>query len=583
MSLNSVKGKNWISKEFNSDDINFFKTNFFLDEVVAKLLSIRKIKKEEVKYFLDPTIKNILPNPFILKDMDKAIGRTATAILRNEKIGVFGDYDVDGATSTAILSQYFRSLQINSEIHIPDRKSEGFGPNKKAFEKFIKQGVSLIFTVDCGTLSYEPMDFAKGKNVDVIILDHHQSEIKLPNAHSIVNPNRFDDRSELNYLCAAGVCFLFLIALNKKLREENWFKLKNINEPDLLNILDLVSLGTVCDVVPLIGLNRAIVSQGLKVLKRKKNLGLKTLIETNNIEHNLTTYHLGYVIGPRINAGGRVGKSSHGASLLLNENARETFKLATELNDYNKERQILEGELLNKILNTNYQNNLDPVIILHGENWHEGIIGIIAARVKEKFNKPTIIISVDSGIGKGSARSINGFDIGTMIISAVQNNILIKGGGHKMAAGFSIDIKKIKEFKDFVFRKFKSINMNLEDKQKYYFDMEIAPSAVNIDFFEKINILSPFGSGNVEPRFLIQNLKVANSKIVGEKHIKSVLIGSDSSIIKTICFNSVETNLSSYLLKKNSKNLNIVGKLSLNEWRAQKNVEFIIDDISVIK
>ena len=583
MNLNSVKGKNWISKEFNSDDINFFKTNFFLDEVVAKLLSIRKIKKEEVKYFLDPTIKNILPNPFILKDMDKAISRTATAILRNEKIGVFGDYDVDGATSTAILSQYFRSLQINSEIHIPDRKSEGFGPNKKAFEKFIKQGVSLIFTVDCGTLSYEPMDFAKGKNVDVIILDHHQSEIKLPNAHSIVNPNRFDDRSELNYLCAAGVCFLFLIALNKKLREENWFKLKNINEPDLLNILDLVSLGTVCDVVPLIGLNRAIVSQGLKVLKRKKNLGLKTLIETNNIEHNLTTYHLGYVIGPRINAGGRVGKSSHGASLLLNENARETFKLATELNDYNKERQILEGELLNKILNTNYQNNLDPVIILHGENWHEGIIGIIAARVKEKFNKPTIIISVDSGIGKGSARSINGFDIGTMIISAVQNNILIKGGGHKMAAGFSIDIKKIKEFKDFVFRKFKSINMNLEDKQKYYFDMEIAPSAVNIDFFEKINILSPFGSGNVEPRFLIQNLKVANSKIVGEKHIKSVLIGSDSSIIKTICFNSVETNLSSYLLKKNSKNLNIVGKLSLNEWRAQKNVEFIIDDISVIK
>ena len=583
MNLNSVKGKNWISKEFNSDDINFFKTNFFLDEVVAKLLSIRKIKKEEVKYFLDPTIKNILPNPFILKDMDKAISRTATAILRNEKIGVFGDYDVDGATSTAILSQYFRSLQINSEIHIPDRKSEGFGPNKKAFGKFIKQGVSLIFTVDCGTLSYEPMDFAKGKNVDVIILDHHQSEIKLPNAHSIVNPNRFDDRSELNYLCAAGVCFLFLIALNKKLREENWFKLKNINEPDLLNILDLVSLGTVCDVVPLIGLNRAIVSQGLKVLKRKKNLGLKTLIETNNIEHNLTTYHLGYVIGPRINAGGRVGKSSHGASLLLNENARETFKLATELNDYNKERQILEGELLNKILNTNYQNNLDPVIILHGENWHEGIIGIIAARVKEKFNKPTIIISVDSGIGKGSARSINGFDIGTMIISAVQNNILIKGGGHKMAAGFSIDIKKIKEFKDFVFRKFKSINMNLEDKQKYYFDMEIAPSAVNIDFFEKINILSPFGSGNVEPRFLIQNLKVANSKIVGEKHIKSVLIGSDSSIIKTICFNSVETNLSSYLLKKNSKNLNIVGKLSLNEWRAQKNVEFIIDDISVIK
>jgi single-stranded-DNA-specific exonuclease len=427
------------------------------------------------------------------------------------------------------------------------------------------------------------MDFAKNKNIDVIILDHHQSELKLPNAHSIVNPNRFDDRSELNYLCAAGVCFLFLIALNKKLRDQNWFVLNLINEPNLIKILDLVSLGTVCDVVPLIGLNRAIVKQGLKVLSEKNNLGLKTMIELNNIESNISAYHLGYVLGPRINAGGRVGKSSHGANLLLNRNSQETFKLASELNNYNKERQILESELLNKILNINYQHNSEPVILLHGEKWHEGIIGIIAARVKEKFNKPTIIISVSDGVGKGSARSIYGFDIGSTIIGAVQAGLLIKGGGHKMAAGFTIDMKKIQEFKEFLFRKFKSININLEDKKKYYFDAQIAPSAVNIDFFEKINLLAPFGSGNLEPRFLIEDLKVVNSKIVGEKHIKSVLLGSDSSILKTISFNSVDTELSSYLLKKNTKNFNIVGKLSLNEWRGQKNVEFIIDDISVIK
>ena len=579
----SVSGKNWISKKFSSSEIDFFKTNFFLDEIVAKLLSIRKIKKEEVKSFLEPLIKNILPNPYILKDMDKAIERSEKAILNVEKIGIFGDYDVDGATSTAILGKYFELLDIPFEIYIPDRKREGFGPNEKGFSKFIELGVNLIFTVDCGTLSYGPMNFAKRKNIDVIILDHHQSETKLPLAHSIVNPNRFDDRSELNYLCAAGVCFMFLIALNKRLRDQNWFLDNKIKEPDLMNILDLVSLGTVCDVVPLIGLNRAIVHQGLKILKRKKNLGLKTLIEVSNIESNITSHHLGYVLGPRINAGGRVGKSTHGANLLLNQSPKETFKLAADLNTYNKERQILESDLLKKILNTEYKNSSDPVIILHGENWHEGIIGIIAARMKEKFNKPAIVISVNKGIGKGSGRSIHGFDLGSIVIGGVQSGLLTKGGGHKMAAGFTIDANKIDEFKEFVFRKFKSININLEEKKNYFFDAEIAPSAININFFEKINILAPFGSGNPEPRFIIRDLRVVNSKIVGEKHIKIVLVGSDSSTLKAISFNSVETELGSYLLKKNINACDIAGKLNLNEWRGQKNVEFIIDDISVTK
>jgi len=579
----SVSGKSWISKKFNSEEINFFKTNYFLDEIIAKLLSIRKIKKEEVSFFLEPLIKNILPNPYILKDMDRAIERTEKAIINKETVGIFGDYDVDGATSTAVLGKYFELLNIPFQIYIPDRKIEGFGPNKKGFSEFIVKGVKLIFTVDCGTLSYEPMNFAKEKNVDVIILDHHQSETKLPSAHSIVNPNRFDDNSELNYLCAAGVCFMFLVALNKRLRDQSWFVSNSVKEPDLMNILDLVSLGTVCDVVPLVGLNRAIVSQGLKIIKKKNNLGLKTLIEVCNIESNITTHDLGYVLGPRINAGGRVGKSTHGANLLLNEIPKKTFQLAVDLNNYNKERQILEAELLNKILNTNYKNSLDPVIILHGKNWHEGVIGIIAARVKEKFNKPCIIISDDGEIGKGSGRSIHGFDLGSTIIGAVQSGILVKGGGHKMAAGFTINMSKIKEFKEFVLRKFTSVNVNLEEKNNYYFDAEIAPSAVNMDFFEKINILAPFGSGNPEPRFVIKDVKLVNSKIVGEKHIKSILVGSDSTTLKAISFNTVETELGSYLLKKNIKPFNIAGKLSLNEWRGQRNVEFIIDDISVIK
>lgn len=579
----SVVGKNWIQKEFDLDEIKFIKENFFLDEIVAKLLSIRKIKREEINFFLNPSIKNSLPNPYSLNDMQKAIDRTISCIVSNEKVGIFGDYDVDGATSTAILGNYFRSLNLPYEIYIPDRQKEGFGPNEKGFDYLIENGSKLIFTVDCGTLSYLPIEYANTKKIDVIVIDHHQSEINLPKAHSIVNPNRFDDRSDLNYLCAAGVCFMFLVALNKRLRENNWFINKSINEPDLLNFLDLVSLGTICDVVPLINLNRAFVNQGLKVVNQKKNLGLKTLIEISEIENNLTSYHLGYVLGPRINAGGRVGKSTHGAKLLLNNDSKDAFKISSELNNYNKERQLLEKELLKDIMDKDYGLTDEPVIVLHGENWHEGIIGIIAARIKEKYNKPTFIISTKSGLAKGSARSIYGFDIGTAVIAAVQNKILVRGGGHKMAAGFTLDTDKISEFKNFLIRKFKSININLESKKNIFYDTEISPSAINIDFYDKINVLSPFGSGNPEPKFVIKNVRPVNSKIVGEKHIKSVFEGSDSSVFKTITFNCVDNELGSYLLKKNIKNFNILGKLSLNEWRGQKNVEFIIDDISVIK
>jgi single-stranded-DNA-specific exonuclease len=375
---------------------------------------------------------------------------------------------------------------------------------------------------------------------------------------------------------------MFLISLNKKLRNLDWFEKNKIKEPNLMNYLDLVSLGTVCDVVPLVGLNRAIVKQGLKVLKNKKNLGLKTLLDICKVENSPTPYHLGYIIGPRINAGGRVGKCSHGANLLLNLNPKDSFKLALELDNYNKERQLLEKKMLIKILEEASKLK-DPVLVLHGDSWHEGIIGIIASRVKEKFNKPTIIISKNNEIGKASARSVVGFDIGSIILAAVQNNILLKGGGHKMAGGFSIEIKKINEFKEFVVRKFMSLNNRLSEEKKVFIDSEISPSAINLDFFKQINFLAPFGSGNAEPKFTIENLKIINSKVVGEKHIKSILHGKDGSVIKTIAFNAVDSNLSAYLFKKSNKVFNIVGKLSLNEWRGQKNVEFIIDDISVTK
>ncbi len=579
----SVTGKNWILKKFDQEKITYLKDNYSLDEITAKLLALRNIKREDIESFLKPSIKNFLPNPNNLLDMEKSSIRTLEAIKKKEKIGVFGDYDVDGASSTALLGRYFDELKVPYEIYIPDRKTEGYGPTIDSFKKLIKKNVKIIFTVDCGTLSFEAIDYAKNKNIDVIVLDHHQSEINLPKAHSIVNPNRLDDKSNLQYLCAAGVSFMFLVSINRKLRLINWFKEKSIKEPNLINYLDLVSLGTVCDVVPLIGLNRAIVKQGLKILKAKKNLGLKTLIDICKIESNPSIYHLGYILGPRINAGGRVGKCSHGANLLINSNPKEVFKLANELDQFNKERQIIEKDLIKKILLESESKLKDPVLILQGENWHEGVIGIVAARLKDKFNKPTIIISINGSVGKASARSIVGFDIGSAIIAATQKRILLKGGGHKMAGGFSINTTNIDKFKEFIFYKFKSVNEELIQKKPLLLDSKIAPSAINLEFYDKVNVLSPFGSGNPEPKFIIENLKSINSKIVGDKHIKSILIGVEGTSIKTIAFNAIDSELAAYLLKKRNKTFNIAGKLSLNEWRGEKNVEFIIDDISVNK
>ncbi len=583
MSLLSISGKNWILKKFNQDDLTFIKENFSLDEMTSKLLSIRNIKRDEINSFLNPSIKNFLPNPDNLIDMDKSTFRTIESVQKKEIIGIFGDYDVDGATSTALLGNYFSELDLNYEIYIPDRKNEGYGPSIKGFKQLIEKNVKLIFTVDCGTLSFDAIDYAKNNGVDVIVLDHHQSEVRLPKAFSIINPNRLDDKSDLQYLCAAGVCFMFLVSLNRSFRSIKWFKQNNIKEPNLINYLDLVSLGTICDVVPLIGLNRAIVKQGLKIIKSKKNLGLKTLFDICKIESNPSTYHLGYILGPRINAGGRVGKCSHGANLLLDKDPKNTFKLASELDLYNKERQMLERDLLNKILNENKDNSSDPVLILSGTKWHEGIIGIVAARLKEKLNKPVIIISLNGNIGKASARSIAGFDIGSVIIAATQEKILLKGGGHKMAGGFSIKVENIEKFKNFVIKKFKSFNRDLISLRPLLLDSIIAPSAVNLEFFNKVALLSPFGSGNPEPKFIIENLKTVNGKIVGEKHIKSILVGEDGSTIESITFNAVGSHLEAYLLKKNHRIFNIAGKLSLNEWRGQSNVEFIIDDISVNK
>ena len=580
MIIPSVTGKNWIYKKFDSNDVKNISEKYSLSEISSKLLSIRKEKIDNLDLFLNPKIKNLLPNPMILKDMNEAVERAYKSIINYDLIGIFGDYDVDGATSTALLAKYFLSIKQKIKTYIPERKTEGYGPTTKSFKNLINNGVKLIFTVDCGTLSHEPIKIANKSNVDVIVLDHHQSDILLPKACAIINPNRHDDTSNLNYLCAAGVCFVFLVALNKKLREKKWFEKNNIKEPNMLNFLDLVSLGTVCDVVPLIGLNRAMVKQGLQILKKRSNLGLKTLFDLCRIEASPNIFDLGFKLGPRINAGGRVGNSSHGAELLISEDPQKVYQIAVGLDKSNIERRNIEMSLFKIIDHEIKKYHNHPVLVVAGKNWHEGVIGIVASKIKDKYNKPTIIISLDGSSGKGSARSIVGFDIGSQIIKAVQMNILKKGGGHKMAAGFSIIEKNIPLFRDLLIKSFEKIFNNFSAEKNLYLDSLIAPSALNEDFYNEINLLAPFGSGNKEPTFMIENLKVLSTDIISNMHIKTLLLGMDGSTIKAYAWNGKGSVLENFLYKSKNKKINIAGNIRLNEWQGKKEIQFNIQDIS---
>ena len=581
MNLTSVKGKKWIFKKFDDADIKKYSENLSISEIVAKLISIRKKNINNVDLYLNPTIKNLLPNPSLLKDMNVAIERVYKSILNHEPIGVFGDYDVDGASSTALLVKFFLSINQKIKTYIPDRMKEGYGPTTNSFNSLIKSGSKIIFTVDCGTSSFEAIEFAQKKSVDVIVLDHHQTNITLPKAHAVVNPNRIDDISDLNYLCAAGVTFVFLVGLNKKLRDSNWFKKNNITEPNILQFLDLVSLGTVCDVVPLVGLNRAIVKQGLKVIKKRSNLGLKTLYDICKIESQPTTYDLGFKLGPRINAGGRVGKSSHGAELLSSNDPERVYEIAMALDKSNSERKSIELMLYEKINVELRKHQNDPVLVLSGDNWHEGIIGIICSRLKERYNKPTILISTNKTLGKGSARSVIGFDIGSQIIKSTQLDIVEKGGGHKMAGGFTIKKDKIPLFREFLIKNYLKLMSNLSKSSNLYLDSIISPTALNENFYDDINSLAPFGSGNNEPKFVLENIKVIRSNWAADKHIKSLMSGLDGSVFKSIAFNAKDTPLEPYLNEKNKKKINIAGKIKLNEWLGKRNVEFEIEDISL--
>ncbi|MEK9717054.1 MAG: single-stranded-DNA-specific exonuclease RecJ [Pelagibacteraceae bacterium] len=580
MSNHSVQGKEWVLKEYDKNLVELISKNYNLDFFISKLLAIKNINTNDIDNFLNPRIKNFLPNPYIFKDMKKGLTLLSEHIKKNNKICIFGDYDVDGATSSSMMSRYLKFLSINHLVFIPDRQKDGYGPSIATFENIINQNVSLIIALDCGTTSFEAIDFAKSKNIDVIVIDHHKSQENFPKADAIINPNRVDENGDYYYLCAAGVLFIFLVGLNSFLRETNFFSENKTSEPDLLNFLDLVMMGTVCDVVPLINLNRAFVNQGLKIASKRENLGLKTLVDFSKIKKKLSTYEVGYVLGPKINAGGRIGKSKLGYNLLTTDDAESAYLISSELDSLNMKRKDLEKKILDEAIILAEKNINDPIIFLVKNDWHEGLIGIVASRLKDHFHKPTFIISQSGNLCKGSARSVYGFDIGMAITKCKQMNIILKGGGHPMAGGFSLSDNQLENFKNELITTFKKYKKNTENTI-LYIDSYLDSSAINQDLVNKLDCLEPYGSGNREPLFAFENFEVSKVIETNNNHVK-VVLKKGNFYLDAISFNSKNTDIGNYLMNY-KKSFNVAGKIKLNEWNDRSKIELIVEDIQLIQ
>jgi single-stranded-DNA-specific exonuclease len=576
----SVLGKSWRVTPVDVRLAQAVSQSYNLPEIVSRILVSRGVGFEQVNDFLSPAIKTQLPDPKSLKDMDRAAARIADAIINNESVAVFGDYDVDGATSTALLKRFFTALGRPLRVYIPDRIAEGYGPNTAALLKLKNEGSTLVLTVDCGITAYEPLAAAADAGLDIVVLDHHRAEAELPRAHAVVNPNRLDCDSGQGHLAAVGVTFLAIVAVNRILRQRGWYSEK-IPEPRILQWLDLVALGTVCDIVPLTGANRAFVAQGLRVMAMRQNAGLVALADLNNLSEQPSTFHAGFVFGPRVNAGGRVGEAGLGSRLLSTDDAIEARDLAKRLHEYNNERKAIEdGVLQDALIMAEAHDTAAPVIMVAGEGWHPGVIGIVAARIKEKYNRPACVIAFDdNGIGKASGRSVTGIDLGGAVISAKQNDILIAGGGHKMAAGFSVARDRLECLRAHLNSHISAQLDGAVYAPELRIDGVLSAQALTLDLVEKLSALAPFGAGNSEPRFVISGVKIIKPKVVGEKHVSCFIqdAGGGTSL-KGICFRAVDTALGDILLMANGAPLHLAGHVSLNEWQGRVSVSFQIGD-----
>jgi len=550
-----------------------------LPEVVCRVLSARGVTADSAEAFLNPTLRDLLPDPSHLKDMDKAVARLVAAIEGGETIAIFGDYDVDGATSSALLARFLTAAGSEPLVHIPDRMTEGYGPNAPALIALAEAGATVVVTVDCGITAFAPLEAAAEAGLDVIVVDHHAAEPRLPKACAVVNPKRLDDDSPHDTLAAVGVAFLLIVGLNRALRDSGWYG-EHCPAPDLKQWLDIVALGTVADVVPLVGVNRALVAQGIKVMGQRRNPGISALLDVAGVTTRPDAYHLGYILGPRVNAGGRVGQADLGVKLLTTEDASEAAVYAQRLHAYNQDRQEIEaGVLIEAIEQAETAAAEDsPMILVAGANWHPGVIGIVASRLKERYALPACVVALDGGMAKGSGRSVPGFDLGQVVIAAREAGILSAGGGHAMAAGFSLDSARLPEFRAFMAERLRAQADGGGVVPTLEIDGAVDIRACTPELLEILARVGPFGAGNDEPRFVVPSVRVTKADVVGQGHVRCFLTGAGGGRLKAIAFKCVDSDLGMALLNSAGSALHVAGSLRLDTWQGRNECQLIIED-----
>ncbi|MER8410853.1 single-stranded-DNA-specific exonuclease RecJ [Mesorhizobium sp. M0491] len=548
-------------------------------DIVARVLAGRGVTAEQTERFLDPTIRDLLPDPASLTDMDRAAARIAAAVMAREKVAIFGDYDVDGAASSALLKRFLAHFSVPSEIYIPDRIFEGYGPNPEAMRELVSRGATLIVTVDCGTNSAVSVDAANEAGADVVVLDHHQVGGALPAAIAVVNPNREDDLSGQGHLCAAGVVFLALVQTARILRG----RMADATPPDLLSLLDIVALATVCDVVPLTGVNRAFVVKGLQMARQQKNEGLAALARVSRIGEPISTFHLAYLIGPRINAGGRIGDAALGSRLLATDDPVEARTIAETLDRLNQERQLMEQEMLAAAraeADAELAGGNGPAIVVTANNsWHPGIVGLLASRLKDHARRPAFAIAFNTvGIGTGSGRSVSGFDLGRLVREAAVAGLIVKGGGHGMAAGITVERAKLGELRAFFEERAAADVFRLQGEESLAIDGALAAEGATLSLLDALEKAGPFGAGHAAPVFALPRHRLADARPVGTNHIRVELQSESGGRIQAIAFRAVDTALGEFLFKNRGKTIHVAGSLSGNYWNGNRTVQFRITD-----
>ncbi|WP_332696650.1 single-stranded-DNA-specific exonuclease RecJ [Bosea sp. (in: a-proteobacteria)] len=554
-------------------------------DAVARILAGRGVAASEALRYLEPKLRELLPDPAVLLDMEPAAKRLAEAAVNGEKVAIFGDYDVDGACSAALLANFLVQAGARPRVHIPDRLIEGYGPNSEAIAMLAGEGATLLVTVDCGTTSHEPLLEAARLGLDVVVLDHHQAPERLPGAAAIVNPNRQDDLSGLGHLCAAGVVFLTLVATARELRRRGHWASRG-GEPDLLAMLDLVGLATVADVVPLIGLNRAFVRQGIAILRLRQRPGLAALLDAAGLDGPAQPWHLGFLLGPRINAGGRIGDAGLGARLLMTDDEVEARGIAAELNRLNQERQEIERAAVAEAV-AEVEHRLDdaaqhPVLLVGSADWHPGVVGLIAARLKERFRRPAFALArhADGG-ATGSGRSVAGVDLGAAVRRAVEAGLAVKGGGHAMAAGITLAPGQEAPFTAFMSEQLAANVAASRETEALLVDAAISASGANPRLLAEIDRAGPFGSGCPEPVFVLPAHRLADVIEIGSGgHLRVKLRAGDGSTIGGVAFRAVQEPLGQALLAARGESVHLAATLTLNRWGGSEKAELRVLDLA---